>query len=204
MHTSNLFACIHASLHILAKSCQKTKCLHPPCCCSNNDDSSFVIYPFQQIKDHGRIRRRQCCCPWIPCPGARGDEFVQGKHGDHPWAPSISEEPCLRCCQRHPCCWTTADTVAGTTVDPPGETVVPNSGNRQVVPIDSARLAATYPWGVPPHLAASLTSGGAFFPHSVLTTVAGNSGFPWVLPDFHTTPIIAADPEDNHSSPTKF
>ncbi|XP_050897037.1 uncharacterized protein LOC127103839 [Lathyrus oleraceus] len=48
---------------------------------------------------------------------------------------------------------------AGTTVDPPAETVVPNSGNRQVVPTDTARLAAPYPWGMPPHLAASLTSG---------------------------------------------
>ncbi|XP_050893030.1 uncharacterized protein LOC127098462 [Lathyrus oleraceus] len=50
---------------------------------------------------------------------------------------------------------------------------------------------------MPHHLAASLTSEGAFFPHSALATTAGNSGFPWVLPALHTTPVIAIDPEDN-------
>lgn len=92
---------------------------------------------------------------------------------------------------------TIAVTAAGTTVDPPAESVVPNSGNLQMVPTDPARLAAAYPWGMPPHLAASLTSGGAFFPHSALTPAAGNSGFPWVLPALQTTLVIAADPEDN-------
>lgn len=50
--------------------------------------------------------------------------------------------------------------VAGLTVDTPAETIVPNSGNCQMVPMDSARLAATYPWGMPPYLAASLAIGG--------------------------------------------
>lgn len=92
---------------------------------------------------------------------------------------------------------TIVDTAAGTTVDPPAETVVPNSGNRQVVPTDPARIAAAYPWGMPPHLAASLTSGGAFFPHSALATAAGNSGFPWVLPALQTAPVIVADLDDH-------
>ncbi|XP_050909727.1 uncharacterized protein LOC127123560 [Lathyrus oleraceus] len=65
---------------------------------------------------------------------------------------------------------TISDAGAGTTVDPPAETVVPNSGNRQVVPTDPARLAAAYPWGMPPHLTTSLTTGEAFFPHSKILT----------------------------------
>ncbi|XP_050877159.1 uncharacterized protein LOC127080911 [Lathyrus oleraceus] len=48
-----------------------------------------------------------------------------------------------------------------------------------MVPINPTRLVAAYPWGMSPHLAASLASGGAFFPHSDLTVVAGSVGFPW-------------------------
>lgn len=51
---------------------------------------------------------------------------------------------------------------AGTTVETQAETVVPNTRNRQMVPVDSARLAAAYPWGMPSHLAASLAHGGIF------------------------------------------
>ena len=92
---------------------------------------------------------------------------------------------------------TISDTAVGTTVDPLAKTMVPNSGNRQVVPTDPARLVAAYPWGMPHHLAASLASGGAFFPHSTLVAAAGNSGFHWVLPALQTTSSIAADPDDN-------
>lgn len=92
---------------------------------------------------------------------------------------------------------TIPNTATGTTVDPPAETMVPNSGNCQVVPTDPARLASAYPWGMPLHLAASLASGGAFFPHSTLAVAARNTGFPWVLPTLQTTPIIVADPDDN-------
>lgn len=79
---------------------------------------------------------------------------------------------------------TIPDTAAGTNVNTLEETVVPNPGNRQTVPMDAARLAASYPWGMPPHLTVSLTSGGAFFSHSALSaaTTAGNAGFPWALP----------------------
>lgn len=56
---------------------------------------------------------------------------------------------------------TIPDTTIGIIVDPSGEIVVPN---RQVVPMDPTRLAAAYPWGMPPHLAASLASGGSVLP----------------------------------------
>lgn len=86
--------------------------------------------------------------------------------------------------------------VAGTTVDTLTEPVVPNSGNRHMVPVDSVRLAAAYPWGMPPHLATSLASGGAFFPHSALFAAAA-AGFTWALPTFQTTLVDAADPDNN-------
>lgn len=42
-------------------------------------------------------------------------------------------------------------------------------------------------------------SWGAFFPHPTLSAAAaaGNAGFPWALPTVQTTPVIAADPENN-------
>lgn len=55
---------------------------------------------------------------------------------------------------------TNPTTAARTTVETLAETVVPNSGNRQMVPVDSVRLVAAYPWGMLPHLAASLAHGG--------------------------------------------
>lgn len=88
----------------------------------------------------------------------------------------------------------------GTTVETPVETVVPNSGNRRMVLVDSTRLAATYPWGMPSHLAASLTHGGTFFPPPALSAAAaaGNTGFPWGLPNVQTTPIDVAESEDHY------
>lgn len=92
---------------------------------------------------------------------------------------------------------TIPDAAACTTVGTPAETVVPNSGNRQVVPTDPTRLATAYLWGMPPHIAASLASGGAFFPHSTLVAAVGNVGFPWALPTLQTTPINVVESGDN-------
>lgn len=65
--------------------------------------------------------------------------------------------------------------------------------------MDAGRLAAAYPWGIPPYLVASLASGGAFFPHPALsaTATAGNTGFPWALPTLQTTPVDVADLDNN-------
>lgn len=94
---------------------------------------------------------------------------------------------------------TIPDAVAGTTIDTPTETIMPNPGNRQTIPMDAARLVAAYPWGMPPHLAASLASGGAFFPHPALSAAAtaGNAGFTWALPTLQTALVDAADPDNN-------
>lgn len=97
---------------------------------------------------------------------------------------------------------TTAD---GPTVKTPAETVMPNPGNCQMVSADSARLVAAYPWGMPPHLAASLTHWGDFFPHPALSTATavGNTGFPWGLPNVQTTLVDAANPENNQGQVPK-
>lgn len=92
---------------------------------------------------------------------------------------------------------TIPDVAAGTTNDTPTETAVPNSGKRQVVPTDPVRLVAAYPWGMPPHLAASLASGGTFFPHPTLVAAVGNTSFPWALPTLQTTLVNATDLDDN-------
>lgn len=68
-----------------------------------------------------------------------------------------------------------------------------------MVPTDSIRLVAAYPWGMPPHLVAHLASGGAFFPHPALSASAavGNTGFPWGVRTIQTPSVNASNPETN-------
>lgn len=198
MHTSNLFACIHASLHILAKRSQKTKCYtHRFATATMTTRHSYYT----------RSSKAKIMAEYEADNAAVRESLAQVQREMNVFKGNMETILELLQSQRNLASATAnvtrdagvtiSDTAAGTTVDPPAETVVRNAGDLQVVPMDPARVAATYPWGMPPHLAASLTGGGAFFPHSALATATGNSGFPWVLPALHTTPIITADPEDN-------
>lgn len=76
---------------------------------------------------------------------------------------------------------TNPTTVDGATVKTPVEIIVLTNGNRQLVPTDVNRLAASYPWGMPQNFAVHFANEGAFFPHPTLTApaTAGNTTFPW-------------------------
>lgn len=58
---------------------------------------------------------------------------------------------------------TTANVVA--TIETPVETMVPTIVNQPMFTSASNRLAAAYPWGMPPNFASQFANGCAFIPH---------------------------------------
>lgn len=54
---------------------------------------------------------------------------------------------------------TNPTTIVGATAETPVEDVVPTTENRQVVTVDMNRLAASYPWGMPPNFVAHFSNG---------------------------------------------
>lgn len=88
---------------------------------------------------------------------------------------------------------------AGTTVKTPTETVVPTTGNRQMVLADSTRLAAAYPWRMPPHFAAHLANEGGFLPSfgSLYFFYCWKHWFPVGCPHYPNSSNDASNPETN-------
>lgn len=76
---------------------------------------------------------------------------------------------------------TTSTTDVVATIETPVETVVPTVVNQPIFPSASNRLAADYPWGIPPKFASQFANGGAFIPHQALDapSAARNYAFPW-------------------------